>query len=143
MGLYQQRHRRHDAFPLVLPSRNSRVDIGERMISVILLAGGQGTRFGSEIPKQFVHLRGKPIALYSYELFCRIAEIKEMIIVCDPRFRHIFNIVSESPTIKFALPGERRQDSVYNGLQCADPNTEFVCIHDSARPLICESMIER
>ena len=112
-------------------------------ISVILLAGGQGTRFGSEQPKQFFELCAKPVALYSYELFCQRSDIDEIVIVCAPSYRKLFNSERKNLTIKFALPGERRQDSVFNGLQAVNPNSEYVCVHDSARPLISDPIMDR
>lgn len=111
--------------------------------SVILLAGGQGTRFGSEKPKQFLDLCAKPVVSYSYELFCKREDIHEIIIVCSPHFRAFFNQKLSHVEVKFALPGERRQDSVFQGLQNVDPLSDFICIHDSARPLITHAIIDR
>ncbi|KAM7478636.1 hypothetical protein LguiA_026849 [Lonicera macranthoides] len=45
--------------------------------------------------------------------------------------------------LKFALPGKERQDSVYSGLQAVDLNSEFVCIHDSARPLVSSEDVKK
>ncbi|KAK1263129.1 hypothetical protein QJS04_geneDACA016221 [Acorus gramineus] len=45
--------------------------------------------------------------------------------------------------LKFALPGKERQDSVFNGFQEIDGSSELVCIHDSARPLVTSSDIEK
>ncbi|KAF2309023.1 hypothetical protein GH714_000166 [Hevea brasiliensis] len=44
--------------------------------------------------------------------------------------------------LKFALPGKERQDSVYNGLQEVDLNSELVCVHDSARPLVSSAEVK-
>ncbi len=100
-------------------------------ISVILVAGGIGSRMQAPQPKQFLPLHGKPIVRYSLDLFLSMPEISEVILVCHPAYRHFF----ANDRVIFALPGERRQDSVYNGLQEVK-NSDFVCIHDSARPNI-------
>ena len=100
-------------------------------ITVILLAGGAGTRMGGNLPKQFRLLKGKPLCLYSYEFFFKHPDVNEIIVVCDPRYRSFF-----PTTTQFALPGLRRQDSVYNGLISASKNADIICIHDSARPFI-------
>ena len=54
--------------------------------------------------------------------------------------RHVFEdslqkLQSEA-TIKWALPGKERQDSVFNGFSEIEADSELVAIHDSARPLI-------
>lgn len=96
------------------------------MITLIFLAGGVGSRMGTSVPKQYLPLRGKPVALYSFELFTQIREITEIVVVCEPEYQHFF-----SPAI-FAKPGPRRQDSVYSGLQKS--TQEMIFTHDSARP---------
>ncbi|KAI4296132.1 hypothetical protein L6164_036116 [Bauhinia variegata] len=114
--------------------------VRERSVSVILLAGGKGKRMGANMPKQYLLLMGQPIALYSFFTFSRMVEVKEIIVVCDPSYKDIFEDAkgNNPPEVKYALPGKERQDSVYSGLQeCAvDLNSELVCIHDSARPLV-------
>ncbi len=82
---------------------------------------------GALTPKQYLPLNGKPIALHSLDLFIKIPEISEIIIVCEPEHQSIF-----PPSAIFAKPGQRRQDSVYSGL--LKSSQEFIFIHDSARP---------
>lgn len=101
--------------------------------SLIFLAGGIGSRMGSAVPKQFLPLFGKPIALHSFELFSRSSEIDEIIVVCDPSRRSLFEC--EKP-VRFAFPGNRRQDSVYSGLLLTSPQSRYVLTHDAARPFL-------
>lgn len=108
--------------------------------SVILLAGGIGTRMQSIAPKQFLNLNEKPIVCYSFELFLNMPEVDEIIVVCMPDFRNFFSTTSTKP-ILFALPGKRRQDSVYNGLK--ESTKEIICIHDAARPFIDRDLVLR
>jgi 2-C-methyl-D-erythritol 4-phosphate cytidylyltransferase len=103
-------------------------------ISVILCAGGTGTRMGAAVPKQYLPLDGKPIALYSFELFAKSPEIDEIIVVCDPSYQPLFRCNEKS--LRFALPGKRRQDSVYAGLLKTAPQADFVLTHDAARPFL-------
>ncbi len=107
-------------------------------VSVILVAGGIGTRMGLPTPKQFLPLGGMPIVLHSFHLFASLKEVFEIIVVCDVSYRTLFPDLS-SPRIRFATPGERRQDSVWNGLCACSEEAKLICIHDSARPLLAES----
>lgn len=99
------------------------------MISLIFLAGGIGSRMGAPIPKQYLPLHGKPVALHSYEILARIPEISEIIVVCEPEYQYLF-----SSPVQFAKPGRRRQDSVYSGL--LQSTKEIIFTHDSARPFV-------
>lgn len=111
-------------------------------VSLILLAGGTGTRMQAEMPKQYLPLgiSQKPIARHSFDLLLTLPEVTQMIVVCDPLYRAQF--ASETPVL-FALPGQRRQDSVYHGLQFVSDDADLVCIHDSARPLISAPLVRR
>jgi 2-C-methyl-D-erythritol 4-phosphate cytidylyltransferase len=113
-------------------------------IGVVFLAGGQGTRFGGEIPKQFVFLKDKPIALYSLEVFLRHFLVKEVVVVTRKEYEHLF-----LPTLKgshcqyqFAQPGPRRQDSVFNGFKKLSPHHGWICTHDAARPFISTKALD-
>ncbi len=110
---------------------------------VILLAGGLGTRMKATIPKQYLPLQNRPLALYSFELFLRLPEVIEIVIVCDPAYHNIFQMhCSEFAKISFAPPGKRRQDSVFNGLQKISSDS-LICIHDAARPFIHPDLVYR
>lgn len=109
-------------------------------VSVILLAGGVGKRMGASIPKQYLKLRGQPIATYALETFARMREVGEIVIVCDPSWRDVFEGrfggLPKHVQFKWALPGPERQDSVFNGLQQVAAAAALVAVHDSARPLV-------
>jgi len=113
--------------------------INKIFTSLILLAGGQGARMGGGIPKQFRLLARKPLARYSFEIFEDLPEIDEIVIVCEPRFSSLF--ASDRKPLSFALPGKRRQDSVFNGLTVASKNADLICIHDAARPFVEKKFI--
>ena len=102
-------------------------------VSVIIVAGGKGTRLGSATPKQFLPLKGTPLILHSIKVLLDLPWTKEVIVACDTKFNPHF---SKGLTLKFAPSGERRQDSVWNALQCVSPDADLVCIHDAARPLL-------
>jgi 2-C-methyl-D-erythritol 4-phosphate cytidylyltransferase len=97
-----------------------------------------GKRMGANMPKQYLPLRGEPIATYSLRLFASMPEVGEVVVVCDPSYRDIFTNAKlpRHLPLSFALPGKERQDSVFNGLQAIKPAAQLVAIHDSARPLV-------
>ncbi|MBA2728733.1 MAG: 2-C-methyl-D-erythritol 4-phosphate cytidylyltransferase [Parachlamydiaceae bacterium] len=105
-------------------------------VSVILLAGGSGSRMLTPLPKQFLKLNKKPIALYSFEKFLQISDVTEIIVVCHEEYRYLFEVYEPKIPLKYALPGLRRQDSVFNGFKEIDSNANLVCIHDAARPFV-------
>ncbi|XP_068653050.1 2-C-methyl-D-erythritol 4-phosphate cytidylyltransferase, chloroplastic [Aristolochia californica] len=119
--------------------------VKEKSVSVVLLAGGKGKRMGANMPKQYLPLLGKPIALYSFRTFSQMIEVKEIVVVCDPSYKDVFEDTSEEipVALKFALPGKERQDSVFSGFQEIDGDSKLVCIHDSARPLVTSEDIKK
>lgn len=112
--------------------------------NVVFLAGGIGTRMKSAIPKQYLQVLHQPLALYSFEIFASLPEVQHMVVVCEPYYEELFqkHVRSKKLDLQFARPGERRQDSVFNGIQNL-PDQVLVCIHDAARPLIESEGIRR
>nr|QKY15296.1 4-diphosphocytidyl-2c-methyl-d-erythritol synthase (LD85) [Polytomella parva] len=130
---------RHSVISKANPTVSS-FEIVPESVSVVLLAGGVGKRMGANIPKQYLDLRGHPIATYSLRTFSSMPEVGEIVIVCEPSWRDVFltalKSIPRSLPIQWALPGAERQDSVFNGLSMVRESAAMVAIHDSARPLI-------
>lgn len=114
-----------------------------RDVVVILVAGGVGSRMKASIPKQFLTLKHKPVVKYSFDLFMTLPDVAEIVVVCAPDYRHLFEPHHNEVQLTFALPGERRQDSVNNGLQAIKSTASLVCVHDSARPCITIPLVKR
>uniref|UniRef100_A0A7S1AYR1 2-C-methyl-D-erythritol 4-phosphate cytidylyltransferase, chloroplastic n=1 Tax=Noctiluca scintillans TaxID=2966 RepID=A0A7S1AYR1_NOCSC len=113
-------------------------------VGVILLSAGVGKRMGANIPKQYVKLLGKEIALRSLDVFLKCGDVGEIVIVCSNEWRSVFSDYVGSgvrPTIKYAEGGAERQDSVKNGLR--QIRSEYVAVHDSARPLVTVAEVEK
>lgn len=108
-------------------------------ISLIFLSGGKGSRLKTPIPKQYLPLGEKLVAFHSLDIFLGMPEISEYIVVADPKDLAIF---SSKQGLKFALPGESRQDSVKNGLQKISTKSDLVLIHDGARPFIDKKSVK-
>ena len=117
----------------------------------IILAGGTGTRLGSEIPKQYIQVNGKPVITYCLEKFVNNPSIDAIQIVADLSWQeYIRDSISQIGGDKlfkgFSLPGENRQLSIYHALQDVSKyasDTDYVMIHDAARPLVRKDFIEK
>lgn len=115
----------------------------------LILSGGTGTRLGEDIPKQYIEVCGSPIISYSIRCLSEHGEIDAIQIVADPQwYEQIEKWIPAADVNKkfngFAVPGENRQLSVYNGLEAvrayAD-DADGVLIHDAARPLLTLKLI--
>lgn len=110
-------------------------------VAAILLAGGQGLRFKTTTPKQYIEVNNQPLCLYSYYKLLESNLITTLVVVADPSYHHLFDIQT-SKAIFFAQPGSRRQDSLANGLNAiADINTSYYLVHDAARPFLSNELI--
>ena len=114
----------------------------------ILLAGGKGTRFGADVPKQFLKIHGKPILLYDLLLFQKVACIDKIVLVCADGWQDYVLELKEAYRIdKLATVingGDSRYKSICNGLSfCFEhcSSEDILLIHDAARPCITEEMI--
>ncbi len=113
--------------------------------SVIIVAGGSGSRFGSAIPKQFVPINGIPMIVHTIRKFLSCEFVKQLIVVLPKteleRWAAIANEYALQDIIEITIGGATRVDSVENGLQLVTSNT-IVAIHDAARPLLSSALIE-
>ena len=115
-------------------------------VNAIVLAGGRGKRMGSSIPKQYMELCGKPVLYYSLKAF-EDSFIDNVIIVCgagdeDYVRKEIVIKYGITKVTKIVAGGKERYHSVYNGL-IASGGCDYVYIHDGARPLIDQYILER
>ena len=116
----------------------------------IILAGGIGTRLGSNIPKQYIEVKGKSILGYCLDKFLLSKCIDAIQIVANEEWHEYINKYINQNDISskfsgYSMPGENRQLSIYNALN--DVKTfasdfDYVMIHDAVRPLVSERLIE-
>ena len=116
----------------------------------IIFAGGTGRRMHTTSrPKQFLEYNGKPIIIYTLELFDNHPQIDEIIVACVQEWIPFLKKMLkkfEINKVRTIIPGgETGQDSIYNGLTAAHQLSEsiddVVLIHDGVRPLITEQTI--
>lgn len=116
--------------------------------TAIILAAGQGKRMKTKVQKQFLMLQGKPLLYYSLACFQESDEIQEIVVVTG---KESINYCRSEIIEKYGFTkvksitegGKERYDSVYAGLEACSADTEYVFIHDGARPFITEDIIKR
>ena len=115
----------------------------------VIFAGGFGKRMNTvSRPKQFLELNGKPVMIYTLELFDNHPMIDGIICVCvEPWIPFLEKQLKKfeiNKVGKIVPGGETGQDSIYNGLVAAKDVYDEDCnvlIHDGVRPLITEQTI--
>lgn len=115
----------------------------------LIFAGGTGTRMNSRSkPKQFLELHGRPIIIYTIELFENHPDIDGIVISCledwIPYLELLLKRYSISKVRAVVAGGETGQDSIWNALQCIQqlyPPDSIVLVHDGVRPMITENTI--
>lgn len=116
--------------------------------AVIIPAAGFGTRMGSAEPKQYLLLGNKPIIIHTIEAFLCNNNISDIIVVV-PKDKIVQTelLIEEyavsSSLVSVIAGGARRQDSVYLGLSALSDSHDIVLVHDGARPLITQDVIDR
>ena len=116
----------------------------------IIVAGGSGTRFGAQLPKQFLELGGKPILMRTIEAFWVNREGAIDLIVTLPADQ--FALWQElCERYAFAVPhrvvagGETRWHSVKNALNTIidTDGIDVIAVHDGVRPMVTTDLIDR
>lgn len=111
----------------------------------ILLVAGQSTRFECKTSKQVFLLKGKPVFSYPLDALLNNTSIDEIIVVTNEEHKSdIENYINNNPKAKVCLGGETRQISVEHGLAMLEAEeNDIVLIHDGARPLLDDDIINR
>ncbi|HXY17603.1 MAG TPA: 2-C-methyl-D-erythritol 4-phosphate cytidylyltransferase [Gaiellaceae bacterium] len=113
----------------------------------VLVAAGEGRRLGSEQPKAFVALGGRPLLAESLERLDASEWVDAIVVVAPPGWEEPAILLAEElATSKVAavVPGRAtRAESVRAGLGEVPEEAVAVLVHDAARPLVDDGVIER
>lgn len=107
------------------------------MTTAIILLGGNSTRMNSQINKAYMMLYNKQVVTYSIDAFLKVQEIAQIILVYNKLDLDLLNKVLElypDEDIKIIEGGKTRHESVQHALEYVQ--TDYVLIHDAARPYI-------
>lgn len=115
-------------------------------VSCIVAAAGKGSRMQAELNKIFLEFCGTPVLAHTLSVLERCKEIDEIIIVtseCDLlACKDITEEYGISKVAAITVGGKERQDSVRNALKEVSEKAELILIHDAARPLLTEAVIQ-
>ena len=100
------------------------------MLGLVLAAAGSGSRFGSDIPKQFIPLEGKPLYLHALERFSSFFEAAVLVLPegWEEEVENQVRSLSYRDRLILEIGGPQRQDSVYQGLNRLGEEIEIVLI---------------
>ena len=113
----------------------------------VLAAAGRGERLGSDRPKAFARLGGRPLLAESLERLEESGWIDAIVIAAPPDWEEPSILVAEeiaATKVSSAVTGgESRSESVRLALEEVPEEAAVVLVHDAARPLLPEEVIER
>ncbi len=124
-----------------LPNQSS-ANPTDRIVAALIVAAGRGVRAGGDIPKQYQVIAGKPVLRHTVDRFRDHPDVDAVVVVLNP---------DDSALADAALPddvarvpgGDSRAASVAAGLAALPAGTTHVLIHDGARPLVTDAVIDR
>lgn len=115
----------------------------------LLIAGGSGNRMGQDIPKQFMHVDGCPIIVWTMRCFQKHPDIDAIAVVCLKGWDTVLQAYANQfriDKLKWIFPGGNTgMESIHNGIfglknEGVD-DEDLVLIHDSVRPLLSQDII--
>lgn len=114
----------------------------------IIIAGGNGSRMGQDIPKQFLNVFDKPVIVYTLEGFQRHPKIDAIEVVCIDGWHDILRAYAKQFNIdklKWVVSGgETAQESIRNGVynlkDYCQPD-DIIIVHDGIRPMVDSTIL--
>lgn len=113
---------------------------------VIIVAGGTGTRMGTQLPKQFLILGQEPILARTINTIHEALPAAEIVVVMAEQYVELWRNLSarfEVARHKVTVGGKERFHSVKNGISALSEDVCTIAVHDAVRPLATKKMIIR
>lgn len=114
----------------------------------LIIAGGNGERMNNEVPKQFLNVGDKPVAIYTLEAFQTHPDIDEIGVVCLEGWQEILKAYARQYRIdklRWIVPGGANgQASIRNGVFEAERRygaDDLILVHDAIRPMVSHEII--
>jgi 2-C-methyl-D-erythritol 4-phosphate cytidylyltransferase len=116
-------------------------------VHVLVVAAGRGSRFGSEVPKQYLALAGRTVLEHAIQPFLdhpAVIDVTVVVAADDERFGALSGLSQDR--LRTAVGGPERAHSVLNGLHTllgrGVAEDALVMVHDGARPCVCREEID-
>ena len=113
----------------------------------VVPAAGRGTRMGTDCPKQYLPLAGRPLIAHTLERLAAHPRVAGLVVVLGAKDEHWPGTTSlRGKPVRTAIGGAERSDSVLAGLDAlpsAVGEADFVLVHDAARPCVRATDIAR
>ena len=106
------------------------------MVTAIIVAAGKSDRMGAGTDKAFLNLGPKPVIAWSLLAFEGCTDIDQII-----GAKAVVRMFGISKIRAVVAGGQKRQNSVMNGLKEIDSDTRIVVVHDGARPCVTPATI--
>ena len=114
----------------------------------VIIAGGVGSRMQMDIPKQFIHIYGKPVIIYTLEGFQKHPEIDAIEVVCLDGWQETLQDYARQYGITklkwITTGGNTVQESIRNGvyhLEGVLKDDDIAIVHDGIRPMVDSSIL--
>lgn len=112
----------------------------------VIVAGGSGIRMNSQIPKQFLLIKNKPLLFYTIDIFLKAYDDLEIILVLPEdhisKGQEIIDAWFDSSRVSICAGGRTRFHSVQNGLSLIKEES-IIFVHDGVRCLLTKDLVER
>lgn len=116
----------------------------------IIPIAGKGVRFGSELPKQFVEVYGKPLFIYTVEKFQNNCDIDYILIACSKDnmsiVKNMINKYSLTKVYKLVQGGDTQLESIINCIKVVDDELSMddkIIVHVGNRPNLSDELISK
>ncbi|HNQ92412.1 MAG TPA: bifunctional 2-C-methyl-D-erythritol 4-phosphate cytidylyltransferase/2-C-methyl-D-erythritol 2,4-cyclodiphosphate synthase [Alphaproteobacteria bacterium] len=112
--------------------------------SVIIVAAGTASRFGADIPKQYLSIGGKSVLSHTIAAFRTCKGLKHIQVVIHPDHLDLYHAATKDLNLPLPITGGKdRQESVYNALDFLNlDEDDIILVHDAARPCVRPEDIE-
>ena len=112
----------------------------------VIVAGGTGSRMNSNIPKQFLLIKNKPLLFYTIDVFLKAYDDMQIILVLPKdhisKGQEIIDAYFNNSQIRICEGGRTRFHSVKNSLRLINDES-IIFVHDGARCLLTQDLIQR